>query len=1183
MHRLLVAPLITVLFLLGTLSFALAKQEDVTKAEIKLEQMFDKMPLVFEANKGQFSEDTHFLSRGPGYSLFLAPTESKILLIQPPKMSEPGSTDPTAEIKSTEIPAPETALISMKLEGANVDAKSKGLGLTTMKSNYFVGSDSSKWRSKVDNFSKVQFEQVYPGIDLVYYGKQRQLEYDFVVQPGADYQKIQMVFDGAESVMLDRSGNLLLKTKIGDLSFQIPEIYQEENGKRVQVEGKFVLNGKNRVGFEVASYDIEKSLVIDPTLTYSTYIGGNSSDFGSGIAADASGIYVVGITLSSDFIATPGAFDTARNGNPSDYAVFKLNPTTGSYIYSTFLGGSNSEFAPSIAVDASGAVYIVGATGSHNFPVTTGAFDTIPGGGSFDYTVTKLSPDGASLVYSSFLGGSGDEWHGYGSDKVAVDSLGAAYITGTTTSSDFPTTTGAFDETYNGSSDGFVTKVSPDGSSLLYSTYLGGTDIEFRYDIAVDSLGSAYVSGRTTSNDYPTTIGVFDETFNGISDQVITKLSPDGSSLVYSTYFGGTRAEGNSGSDIAVDASGFAYAVGTVDRGGVPTTSGAFNETGNGHADFYIFKLSQDGSSLLYSTYLGGIGIETRPSISIDVNGSAYIHGSSQGSPNYPTTTGAFDTSINHSYDVVVTKLNPAGSSLDYSTFLGGNMNEYAYGNSYLDEGGNLHVVGTTCSTDFPVVNPTQVNIANGGPGICWDMYVSRFSGFDAGVVIGGDTAVPTITAPSDISIEATGPITSTGIGSPIVSDDVSTNANITISNDAPAGFPLGSTTVTWTATDEAGNTSTGTQNVTVVDTTAPVVTAPTAVTLEATAPLTPVTLGAGTASDLVDGVLTPTASPTGPFAVGTHNVTWTATDAKGNVGAASQSITIIDTTKPALTVPGDVSVEATSAATTLAIGTATASDIVDGTMTPTNDAPATFSVGTTVVNYTVTDAVGNTSTGTQNVTVVDTTAPVVTAPTQVMLEATAPLTQVVLGTPTVSDLVSSVSNITWTNDAPTAGYPVDSTTTVTWTATDEASNSVTATQEVTIKPFLLTLNIEKAKVKLHKKGPGKDKIKIKGRYAEFANGDGLNLNEAIVMVNGVSLSKVQFKKKGKFEVEGEHLNLSGIDFSVPVTLSVRIGNDLGEQTVLFDSKGKLDDDDKDKDDDKGKKEKEDKKRKGKK
>lgn len=425
------------------------------------------------------------------------------------------------------------------------------------------------------------------------------------------------------------------------------------------------------------------------------------------------------------------------------------------------------------------------------------------------------------------------------------------------------------------------------------------------------------------------------------------------------------------------------------------------------------------------------------------------------------------------------------------------------------------------------------------------------------------DNEEPVIIA-TDITVEATGAQMVINLVPPSVTDNIGV---ISLTNNAPATFPVGTTTVTWTAKDGAGNSSSVPQLVTVADTTAPVITGPANVAEEATGQQTTVAIGTATGTDAV-GPVTITSNAPSTFPVGTTTVTWKATDAYNNSSTATQTVMVVDTTPPVITGPANVTEEATGQQTTVAMGTATGTDAV-GPVTITSDAPAKFGLGDTTVTWTATDAYNNSSTATQTVTVEDTTAPVITAPVNVTEEATGPLTMVNLLTPTATDAVGPV---TITSDAPATGYPVDSTTTVTWTATDAAGNSSTAIQVVTIKPFLLTLNIEKAKVKLHKKGPDKDKIEIKGRYVEFANGDGLNLKEAIVMVNGVSLSKVKFKKNGKFKVEGKHLNLSGIDFSAPVTVTVRIGNDLGEQPILFDNKGKFDDDDKDKDEDKGKK-----------
>lgn len=342
-------------------------------------------------------------------------------------------------------------------------------------------------------------------------------------------------------------------------------------------------------------------------------------------------------------------------------------------------------------------------------------------------------------------------------------------------------------------------------------------------------------------------------------------------------------------------------------------------------------------------------------------------------------------------------------------------------------------------------------------------------------------------------------------------------------------------------------------------DTTPPTIIAPDDVYVEATGLLTAVEIGNAWAMDDVGPITIENNSP-GAFPVGVTEVTWMTTDQAGNSASDAQAVTVVDSIAPVITAPADVTIEATGLLTTVTLADPIATDLV-GVVSLTNDAPAAGLPvnSTTTVTWTATDGAGNSSSVTHSVTVSDSTVPVITAPANVTADATGPLTQVTLDDPTATDAVGIA---TLTNDAPSAGFPVDSTTTVTWTATDASGNSSTAIQTVTIKPFLLTLNIHKAKVNLHPKKTNHDKIHIKGRYAGFANGDGLNLKEATVMINGMSLSKVKFKKNGKFEVEGKHLNLSGVDFSVPVTVSVRIGNDLGEQSILFDSKGKFHDDD---------------------
>ncbi len=365
--------------------------------------------------------------------------------------------------------------------------------------------------------------------------------------------------------------------------------------------------------------------------------------------------------------------------------------------YSTYIGGIYSDKGNSIAIDSDGSVYITGYTTSPDFSTTTGAFDEIFNGGSYDVFVCKLSADGSTLVYSTFIGGSKDER----GNSIAIDVGGNAYITGYTQSENFTTTTGVFDEIYNGRSDVFVCKLSADGSTLVYSTFIGGNESENGYSIAVDSDGIAYITGRTESSDFTTTTGAFDEIFNGGSyDVFVCKLSADGSNLVYSTFIGGDESE--SGYSIAIDTDGSAYITGFTKSENFITTTGAFDETHNGGPeDVFVCKLSADGSTLLYSTYIGGISADEGHSIAIGLDGIAYITGRTESS-DFTTTTGAFDEIFNEgNCDVFVCKLSADGSTLLYSTYIGGISDDEGDSVS-VDVGGNAYITGNTYSTNFP-------------------------------------------------------------------------------------------------------------------------------------------------------------------------------------------------------------------------------------------------------------------------------------------------------------------------------------------------------------------------------------------------------------------------------------------------------------------------------------------------
>lgn len=402
---------------------------------------------------------------------------------------------------------------------------------------------------------------------------------------------------------------------------------------------------------------------LDPAgsaLVYSTFLGGDNTDQGRGIAVDAAGAaYVTGFTASSDFPTTSGAFDTGYNPGlaPWDAFVTKLDPAGSALLYSTYLGGTSTDFGHAIDVDASGSAYVTGMTQSSDFPTTPGAFDpTDPD--SADAFVTKLNPAGsAPLVYSTYLGGDGADF-GQG---IAVDVSGSAYVTGRG-SDNFPTTSGAFDTTA-GNTDAFVTKVDPAGASLLYSTFIGGTtgfDADVGWGIAVDGLGHAYVTGSTVSSSFPTTLGAYDSTFNGGNDAFVTKLNPMGSDLVYSTYLGGAGAD--LGFGVGVDLSGNAHVTGFTDSADFPTTPGAFDPTPNGNFDAFTSELNPAGTApLVNSTYLGGSSVDSGNGIAVDASGSAYVAGFTS-SADFPTTPGAYDTVLDGTEDAFVTKIGEAGA-----------------------------------------------------------------------------------------------------------------------------------------------------------------------------------------------------------------------------------------------------------------------------------------------------------------------------------------------------------------------------------------------------------------------------------------------------------------------------------------------------------------------------------------
>jgi len=733
--------------------------------EARAVELYGKLPLSFEANQGQTHEEVKFLSRGKGYTLFLTSTEA-VMVLRKPRAADSsglvrgekrwqlrsGRQQEGGEVQNGEattqvgpLASQAQTVVRMKLVGANPASEATGLQELPGKSNYFIGNDPAKWRTNIPRYAKVKYQDVYPGIDLVYYGNQRQLEYDFVVAPGADPNAIQLAFEGADKIEVDGDGHLELHTASGQVQLRKPLVYQEIDGIRQEISGAYVLNRESKtenlklesVGFQLASYDASKPLIIDPVLNYSTYLGGSGIDNGLAIAVDSLGqAYVMGITGSPDFPTTAGAFDTTCGTDGlsiscSDVFVTKLNSDGSDLIYSAFLGGSGAEnptqSTAAIAVDSFGNAYVVGTTTSCEFPTTPDAFQSSCPGGSTSAFVTKLNANGSMLVYSTYLGGGlqGPILPGREEGRgIAVDSAGNAYVTGETVSTNFPTTPGAF-QVSGGIGDAFVTKLNPSGSGLIYSTYLGGGGIDIGFAIAVDSSGNAYVTGSTQSTDFPTTSGVFQPACNSIPilcyDAFVTKLNPTGSALVYSSYLGGdTNFDIPLG--IAVDSQGNAYVTGQTKSDDFPTVNpiqgpSAFIDT---DGDGFVTKLNADGSALVYSTYLGGSDFDAGFGIAVDPAGNAYITGSTD-SPDFPIAN-AWQPAPGLNGDAFVTKLSPTGS-LIYSTFFGGFAPDEGHGIA-VDGKGSVYVTGFTFSADFPTVNPLQP----GHGGSFLDAFVAKFS-----------------------------------------------------------------------------------------------------------------------------------------------------------------------------------------------------------------------------------------------------------------------------------------------------------------------------------------------------------------------------------------------------------------------------------------------------------------------
>ena len=691
--------------------------DEATRSRVT--EAYGKLPLSFEENRGQVDKEVKYISRGSGYTMFLTPTEAVLTLQRSDgKKAATTAADALHSRVPTQAHSLRTSVLRMKLKGANHSPAVSGESEMGVRTNYFIGNDPERWQTDVARYERVKYSQVYPGIDMIYYGQQQELEYDFEVAPGADVRRIALEFTGVKRVKIERkTGDLLLQTAGGEVRQRKPLAYQEVGGERREVASRYVMQGKSRVGIEVREYDRAKRLVIDPVLSYSTYLGGSKGDVGTSIAVDAAGIaYVTGYTYSVDF-PTRHPYQTEHDNDDryTDVFVAKFNTNAegaASLLYSTYLGGSHdytyaylNDVATGIAIDASGIAYVTGYTNSIDFP-TKNQYQTQQ---SYrDAFVTKLNTNAsgaASLLYSTYLGGSEDDYS-YG---IAVNSSGIAYVTGETASPDFPTLNPY--QTGNGT---FVTKLDTNisgTSALLYSTILRGCGSS---SIAVDSSGIAYVTGSAAGPNLPKLHQY--QAFRGGVDAFVAKIDTNASgaaSLLYSTYLGGSYSDYGTG--IAVDSSGHAYVTGYTDSTNFPIRN-QYQQTYQSHSypgDAFVTKLDTNASgaaSLLYSTYLGGDSNDFAHGIAVDAEGHAYVTGETA-SPDFPTLNPY--QQYHGGFDAFVTKLdtNASGAaSLVFSTYLGGNFG-YAYDSGKaiaLDSSDHIYVTGYTLAGDFPTLNQYQ-------------------------------------------------------------------------------------------------------------------------------------------------------------------------------------------------------------------------------------------------------------------------------------------------------------------------------------------------------------------------------------------------------------------------------------------------------------------------------------------
>ncbi len=697
-----------------------------------------QLPLSFEVNVGQTDSTVKYLVHGGTQMLFLTSDHAVLRLTSVDSaIPRPQSVHDFAARQVRSV------AIRMGFRNSLKPTAIEPLDPLPGKVNYFIGKDPAQWHTDIPTYGRIAYRGVYPGIDLIYYGQQGSMEYDFVAQPGADPRAIQVELEGANHMQLTPEGDLLLDTAAGPVRWKKPIVYQDDHGVRKPIAADYRLRG-SRVGFQLAKYDRKLPLVIDPTLVYSTFLGGSGDDEDQAALVDPTGIYTAGTTSSANFPTTPGAFSTRLGGGGAatdNCFVSKFNPQMSALIYSTYIGGSNTDAENLLWLAPDGTVYLTGPTNSHDFPTTPNAFSTQYNLDAAQKAfILHLSAAGNSLIFSTYLGGSIDE----DAYDMWVDLNSNVYVTGTTESFDFPVTPQAFQQNYGGGvNDAFVTKLDPTGSRLIYSTYLGGGGAEavqnpqggqappqirifFGTRIAVDLAGNAYVAGVTTGS-FPTTAGAYSRTNKGGSgDGFLAKLNPDGSALVAATLLGGTGFDAIT--SLQVDPSGNVLVGGVTGSTAFPTTAGAYSHNYHGGAtDFFISRFDPTFSTLTYSTLFGGSLQEATLNVKEAGNGTILVSGLTFSS-DLPTTPGTFQNTYAGNGDMFMSFFDSNVTTLLDSTYLGGVNLDTGYANFTSQSPTDVFATGRTSSPAFPTTSNAFQHTFGGGNVIApLDGFISRF------------------------------------------------------------------------------------------------------------------------------------------------------------------------------------------------------------------------------------------------------------------------------------------------------------------------------------------------------------------------------------------------------------------------------------------------------------------------